>query len=161
MWGLGDVWKNEAVHSRLGCPVGEQTGAEGEELYFQNGYMLWRPDAGLIYVFFERMQPGGWGAFLDTFQPTDPDTDPSVMVPTPEPGKPIYAQPTGRFGKLWRESAWLRDKLGWAVAAHVEDQTSPVTRFTGALQDFERGVLYWNGATCFVLRMDDMSWDMY
>lgn len=161
MWGLGDVWRNEAVRTRLGCPTGEQIGVQGEEIHFQNGYMIWRPDAGLIYVLFERMQPEGWGAFVDTFQPSDPEVSPTVVEPTPMPGGPLYVQPPGRFGKLWRENAWLREKLGWAVIPNPKDQNSPVFRFNGALQDFERGVLFWDGVICFVLRTDDMSWDMY
>ncbi|MGB9880406.1 MAG: hypothetical protein ACPLRM_06560 [Anaerolineae bacterium] len=161
MWGLGDVWNNEAVRTRLGCPTGEQIGVQGEEIYFQNGRMLWRPDSGLIYVLFERLQPEGWGAFIDTFQPSDSEASPSVVEPTPVPGGPLYVQPPGRFGKLWRENAWLREKLGWAVIPNPKDQKSPVSHFNGALQDFERGVLFWDGVICFVLRTDDMSWDMY
>jgi hypothetical protein len=161
MWGLGEVWKNESVYTRLGCPAGEQTGVQGEELYFQHGHMASRPDAGLIYVFLEPLQAQGWGAYLDTYQSSDPESDPTVIVPTPAPGGPLLVQPTGRFGKLWRENAWLREELGWAVAQSREDEAKPGTRFTGAAQDFERGVLFWNGNVCFVLRTDDMSWDMY
>jgi hypothetical protein len=161
MWGLGDVWKNESVRTRLGCHVGEQVGVQGEELHFQNGHMLWRPDAGLIYVFFNRLQAEGWGAYVDAFQSSDPDSDPSVLVPTPAPGQSVYAQPTGRFGKLWRENAWLREKMGWAVVQNPKDQAARVIRFNGAVQDFAGGVLFWNGVVCFVLRADDMSWDMY
>lgn len=161
MWGLGDVWRNEAVRTRLGCPIGQQIGVQGEELHFQNGSMLSRPDAGLIYVLFERWEPLGWGAYVDTFLPSDPASDPNVIVPTPMPGQPLLLQPTGRFGKLWRENAWLRERLGWAVAIGPEVSDTAVIRFNGAAQEFERGVLFWNGNVCFVLRLDDMSWDMY
>jgi len=157
MWGLGEVWQNERVYTRLGCPVGEQLGVEGEEMYFQHGHMLSRPDATLIYVFLERGLAQGWGAYVDTYQPSDPDGDPTVVVPTPAAGEPRLVQPTGRFGKLWRENAWLREELGWAVTESAE----PVSPFRGAVQDFQRGVLFWNGNVCFVLRTDDMSWDMY
>ena len=161
MWGLGDVWKNEAVYTRLGCPVDEQVGVEGEEVYFQHGHMLSRPDATLIYVFLEQHQPGGWGAYVDTFQSSDPDSDANVIVPTPEPGGQLLVQPTGRFGKLWRENAWLREKLGWALAKNPKDGAQSIASFTGAAQDFEGGILFWNGNVCFVLRTDDMSWDIY
>jgi hypothetical protein len=161
MWGLGDVWQNEAVYARLGCPLGEQVPVQGEELYFEHGHMLSRPDATLIYVFLEQLQPQGWGAYVDTFQPSDPDSDPNVIVPTPASSGPRLVQPTGRFGKLWRENAWLREKLGWAVTLSPQAEAQPVTTFTGAAQDFERGVLFWNGNVCFVLRTDDMSWDLY
>jgi len=165
MWGLGDVWNNESVRTRLGCLVGEQIGIQGEELYFENGHMLWRPDIGLIYVLFENpWKPGGWGAFVDTYQPSDPDSDPTLVAPTPMPGPDgkVYSQPLGRFGKLWRGNDWLREKLGWAlVPSDNRGEALPSIRFDGVVQDFEHGVLLWNGAVCFVLRTDDMSWDMY
>jgi hypothetical protein len=165
MWGLGDVWSNESVRTRLGCPTGEQVGIQGEELYFQNGHMIWRPDVGLLYVLTDTpWRPEGWGAFVDTFQPSDPESDPTIVQPTPMsgPGGEIYSQPLGRFGKLWRENAWLREVLEWAKVPY-DDQGQPQSsiRFEGAVQDFERGVLLWNGDVCFVLRTDDMSWDMY
>ena len=161
MWGLGEVWKNEAVYARLGCPVDEQTAVQGEEVHFQHGQMLSRPDTTLIYVLLERTQPQGWGAYVDTFQPSDPDSDPAVIVPTPVPGEQRLVQPTGRFGKLWRETAWLRDTLGWAVAPSSQDKVPSTSSFTGAAQDFQGGTLFWNGNVCFVLRTDDMSWDLY
>jgi hypothetical protein len=163
MWGLGDVWNNESVRTRLGCPVGEQVGVQGEELYFENGHMLWCPDIGLIYVLFDTpWQPEGWGAFVDTFQPSDPDSDPTVVEPTPALGVQVYMQPKGQFGKLWRENGWLRDKLGWAqVPYDGEGRAMSSIHFDGVAQDFEHGTLFWNGDVCFVLRTDDMSWDMY
>jgi len=163
MWGLGDVWNNEDVRTRLGCPVGEQSGVQGEEIYFQEGHMLWRPDAGLVYVLFDApWQPEGWGAFADTFQPSDPNSDPAIVEPTPPSGVQVHMQPKGRFGKLWRENAWLQEKLGWAQVPYDEEgQAIPSIHFNGAVQDFERGALFWNGDVCFVLRTDDMSWDMY
>jgi len=164
MWGLGDVWSNEDVRTRLGCPTGEQVGVQGEEMYFQNGHVLWRPDVGLIYVLFDHpSQPEGWGAFVDTFQPSDPDSDPTIIEPTPASGVQVHVrQPQGRFGKLWRENAWLREKLGWArVPYDDKGRAIPSIGFNGAAQDFERGVLFWNGDVCFVLRTDDMSWTMY
>jgi hypothetical protein len=161
MWGLGEVWKNTAVYSRLRCPLDEQVGVQGEEVHFEHGQMLSRPDATLIYVLLEQLQPQGWGAFVDTFEPTDPDSDPTVIVPTPAPGGQRLVQPTGRFGKLWRQNAWLRDTLGWAVLQSPEGEAQPILGFNGAAQDFEGGVLFWNGHVCFVLRTDDMSWDIY
>jgi hypothetical protein len=165
MWGLGDVWSNEKVRTRLRCPTADQVGIQGEELYFQNGHMIWRPDVGLIYVLVNTpWQPEGWGAFVATFQPPDPESDPTIVEPTPMSGSggKIYSQPLGRFGKLWRENAWLRESLGWARVPYDEEgQPQSGIGFDGAVQDFEHGVLLWNGDVCFVLRTDDMSWDMY
>jgi len=123
--------------------------------------MLWRPDIGLIYVIFTPLQPDGWGAFVDTLQPSDPQIDPAIVAPTPIAGMQVCVQPTGRFGKLWRELSWLRDKLGWAVNQYIDGHQTSVIRFSGVVQDFEGGALLWNGDVCFVLRTDDMSWTMY
>jgi len=161
-WGLGEVWRNETVRTRLGCPLSDQRGVQGEELYFQNGHMLWRPDAGLIYVLFYAQATESWGAFVDTFRPNDPLSDPGIVEPTPPAGVQVYAQPTGRFGKIWRENPWLREKLGWALVPYAADARPLASNpFAGAAQDFERGALLWNGGVCFVLRIDDMSWTQY
>jgi len=157
MWGLGDVWSNEDVRTRLGCPAGEQTGVQGEEIYFQNGHVLWRSDVGLIYVLFKPLQPDGWGAFVDTFQPSDPDT----AAPTPAADAQVDVQLAGRFGKLWRDHPWLQERLGELIDQDVDGVVTFVTSFGGAAQDFEGGTLFWNGDVCFVLRTDDMSWTMY
>jgi hypothetical protein len=160
---LGQVWSNESVRTRLGCLTGEQAGIQGEELYFERGHMLWRPDTGFIYVLFDSpWQPEGWGAFTDTDDPTEADTAPTVVGPTPQSGAPVHMQPKGRFGKLWRENPWLQEKMGLALVPYDDGgKAMPILRFNGAVQDFEHGTLLWNGAVCFVLRTDDMSWDMY
>lgn len=157
MWGLGDVWSNEDVRTRLGCPTAEQVGVQGKEMYFQNGHVLWRPDVGLIYVLFKPLQADGWGAFVDTFQPSDPD----AAAATPAANTQVDVQLTGLFGKLWRDHPWLQDRLGELVYQNVDGVDTFVTPFGGAAQDFEGGTLFWNGDVCFVLRADDMSWTMY
>ena len=162
MWGLGDVWSNEAVRTRLGCPVGDQAGVHGEQLYFEGGHMLRRPDEGLVYVLFDMPGTGSWGAFADAFRLTDMSSDPELVAPTPESGVAVYMQPEGPFGKLWRENVLLRERLGWALVPYdASGQSLTELTFDGAVQDFERGTLLWNGDVCFVLRTDDMSWTMY
>jgi len=157
MWGLGDVWSNEDVRTRLGCPTGEQVGVQGEEMYFQNGHVLWRSDLGLIYVLFKPLQPNGWGAFVDTFQPSDPDS----AAPTPAADAQVDIQFTNRFGRLWRDHPWLQERLGGSINQSVDGEDAFITPFGGAAQDFEGGTLLWNEDVCFVLRTDDMSWTMY
>ena len=161
-WGLGDVWNNEEVRRRLGCQIGDQVGLEGEELYFQGGHMLWRPDAGLIYVLTVPFQEEGWSAFVDTYREGEPASDASIVEPTPASGVPVYMQPTGRFGKVWRENSWLRMRLGWALVP-FDSGGNPLSaqKYGGVVQDFEHGALLWNGDVCFVLRTADMSWTMY
>jgi len=160
-WGLGDVWQNEGVRARLGCPVSEQEAVPGEEVHFEHGMMLARPEARLIYVLLERREALGWGAYVDTFGQADADSMPELVPPGTREGQLPLLQPTGRCGKLWRENSWLREHLGWALGLYPDSQTEVVAPFAGAVQDFEGGVLLWNGNVCFVLRIDDMSWDMY
>lgn len=161
MWGLGDVWKNEDVRSRLGCPVSEQKAVQGEEVHFEHGMMVSRPEAGLIYVLLNRREALGWGAYVDTFRSGDVESVPDLVPPGGKEGQLPLLQPTGRCGKLWRENGWLRDRLGWALGTHPDSRTEVATPFAGAVQDFSGGALLWNGNVCFVLRIDDMSWDMY
>ena len=69
--------------------------------------------------------------------------------------------PTGRFGKLWLENPWMEERLGWAVPFPGSATAELVNTFSGAVQDFERGVLFWNQNVCFVLYIDNMSWTIY
>ncbi|NLS77022.1 MAG: hypothetical protein GXY76_07165 [Chloroflexi bacterium] len=160
-WGIGDVWSQPEVRERVGCPVGSQQGITGEEIYFQGGHMLWRPDNGLIYVLTAPYMQDGWGAFPDTYQPSDLWTDPALATPTPRIGAPKVYQPTGRFGKLWRQNPWMQTRLNWAILMHGETEDDLIHTFAGVVQDCERGLLFWNGNVCFVLYTDDMSWTIY
>lgn len=161
MWGLGDVWNNQDVRARLGCPVSEQEAVHGEEVHFEHGMMLSRPEAGLIYVLLDRREALGWGAYVDTWQENDADSVPDLVSPGAREGQLPLLQPTGRCGKLWRENGWLRERLGWALGTQPDSRAEVTIPFAGAVQDFAGGALLWNGNVCFVLRIDDMSWDMY
>jgi hypothetical protein len=162
MWGLGDVWQNEAVCTRLGCPIGEQAGVDGVKLTFERGEMLWNPEAELIYVVLKTTYGAKWGAFVDTYVPSDPMDDPALVAPTASPGAGLQsAQPTGRFGKLWRLNPSLRDQLGWALVPSNGDSMPSGTPFKGAAQDCEGGILFWDSVVCYVLYTDDMSWAIY
>jgi hypothetical protein len=162
MWGLGDVWANETVRARIGCPVGDQVGVAGAKVEFEHGIMLWRPEAGLIYVLTRGDPDGTWAAFADTYVDADPLSDTSIVAPTPAAGTSVVlAQPTGRFGKLWRQNPKLSNRLGWAVVPAQAMQSNGAISFQGAAQDFVQGVLFWDTTVCFVLRTDDMSWIRY
>lgn len=154
MWGLGDVWANEEVRSRLGCPVGEQKGVRGEKVRLEKGTMLWRPDTNVIYVLFDGQGPGTWGTFA--VASSAPSASPSCSPVIAANTDTSHVPPPGRFGELWCANPWLQKRLGWAVA-----QESGGGSFEGAVQDFELGVLLWDGELCFALRIDDMSWAIY
>lgn len=161
LWGIGDVWSQPEVRERLGCPVGNQQGIAGEEIYFQSGHMIWRPDNGLIYTLTSPYTRDGWGASFDTYKEGDPWTDPTLATPTPHAGAAKAYQPAGRFGKLWRQNPWMQTRLGWAILMHGDTEDDLIHSFSGVVQDCERGVILWNGNVCFVLYTDDMSWTIY
>jgi hypothetical protein len=124
--------------------------------------MLWRADNELIYVLLEADQTGGWAAFVDAFDPSDPETEPTILEPTPSSDVQVVMVPRGRFGKVWYEDELLRQKLGWAIVPYDENgQKISIIPYDGIVQDFEHGALLWNGNVCFVLRSDDMSWTLY
>ncbi len=98
------------------------------EQVFENGRMLWWRDYHIIWVLIgDEVDPeqGEWLCFDDTF--VEGDTE---LLPTFEP--PLDAitlsqrvdiqiqQPIRGFGKLWRETEDIRNRLGWALTAEIE-----------------------------------------
>jgi hypothetical protein len=80
------------------------------EQVFENGRMFWVAPIQQIWVLVvERDAGGAWTVYSDTFREGEPETDQSIVPPTP------FLQPMRGFGKLWRENPDVRDALGWAV----------------------------------------------
>lgn len=73
---------------------------------FERGFMLWRGDIGMIFVF----SKDGYYYIFPSEQysglPDNPITD------TPPDGRSL---PTSGFGKVWGSSANIRDLVGWAL----------------------------------------------
>jgi hypothetical protein len=97
----------------------------GAYQFFEHGTMLWRGDTQQIYVAF---QDGTWAAYDDTFREGEPERDPNLFTP----GELL--QPIRGFGKLWRTTPGLRDRVGWA-RAEEEGANAEVL-------EFERGILF-------------------
>lgn len=96
------------------------TSAAGED--FEGGRVYWYgPVPGLtegtIYVIYN---DGTWESYLDTWQEGMPESDPTLIPPA---GR---YQPVRGIGKLWRENAAVRTRLGWAY--------EPESAFTGRFQ---------------------------
>ena len=84
--------------------------------------MIWREDAGQIYV---RYNSGSWIGFSDTWNEGQPEYScPNIGTTSP----PV---PKRGFGKIWCEHADVRSQLGWA---RNEEQG-----FHGNIQDFLTG----------------------
>ena len=82
---------------------------------FEHGFAIWierwtptRQQAAPSVLFFTN---NGFSAVFDTWKPGEPTSDPMLQVPA---GK---LQPTHGIGKAWRENAFVREQLGWAVSA--------------------------------------------
>lgn len=86
---------------------------------FENGFMIYQPDAdlypynGVIFVFFDG---GAVQRHQDTWLPGDGEGD---NPPVPPEG---YHLPIRGFGKLWRTNPEIQQLLGWA--------TEPETAYT-------------------------------
>jgi hypothetical protein len=91
------------------CPETAPRYSVGAQQIFQNGIMLWIADDDRILA----MTWDGCGRWdlNDTFDSdTDPISDPNLAPPAG------LLQPDYGFGKVWRETARVRDALGWATA---------------------------------------------
>ncbi len=98
---------------------------------FQNGYMFWISTQKVIWVLYKSSDPnrGTWQSFQDTFVDGEPEIDPNL---TPPSG--LY-QPKRGFGKLWRNTPGLRDKMGWATTPEFDLQTHYVYQPGGYLDN--------------------------
>jgi hypothetical protein len=68
---------------------------------------------------------------------------PEPLSQVPPSGK---YEPRAPFGKVWREGAKMKDRLGWAIESAKEGgpwSPEPAKALNGASQGFERGVMYW------------------
>jgi hypothetical protein len=77
---------------------------------FENGYMIWRYDAGSIDVFIGKDGGQTYSSYRNRFYAAMPD---NPVVASPPAG---LFRPINGFGKLWGNVASLRQQLGWAVA---------------------------------------------
>ncbi len=76
---------------------------------------------GTIFIIFN---DGEWGTFPDNWDTTQPSSDPSLVPPE---GR---YQPVERIGKVWRDNADVRNRLGWAY--------EPQSSFSGRIQSYDQ-----------------------
>lgn len=93
------------------CPSGEASASGAAEQPFEHGRMIWLEDVGVLSrVIFVLYDDGKFAKLDDTWTEGQPESDPSLVPPAG------LLQPVRGFGKVWRENASVRDKLGWATA---------------------------------------------
>ena len=127
--GFGNIWHGRSdVQGYLGQPVTPQQGIPYAHQFFATGgYLFERLDTHHIYVLYPTNE---WEVYQDGWQDGE-----DVDDLTPPAG--VYA-PTKGFGKLWRESPAVRSGLEWGSLARTTD-------VDGAVQQFERGLMLFNG----------------
>jgi hypothetical protein len=131
--GFGKVWnEHPEVRSRVGCPTEYESAIQiAAQERFQSGYMFWRGDTKMIYVFLwgsPNDTVGSWQQFPDTWNDGDPEPTPTQPAPSG-----LYT-PVRGFGKVWRENN-LRLSLGYAIET---EQAA-----TGAWQAYDHGYALW------------------
>jgi hypothetical protein len=114
------------------CPLYEPSATAAAEQPFENGRMVWLEEVRgetfvtqrQILVFYD---DGKYEQYQDTWMEGQPESDPSIVPPSG-----MY-QPVRGFGKLWRETAGVRDKLGWATVPEQGFDTFWQQRFQESL----------------------------
>ncbi len=89
------------------CPSGPAQTSPAAEQLFERGRMVWLGSSRMIYVLLDQDRYATLQ--MDTWTPGEPESDPSF---SPPPGR---YQPIRGFGKVWRNNAWIRDRIGWAL----------------------------------------------
>jgi len=114
------------------CPYRPPGFSWAAEQPFENGRMIWLqeiprestasgvPEGPYIYVLYKDDQLPAWQRYDDTWTSEQPETDPAIVPPEG------FRQPIRGFGKLWRNNAEVRERLGWAL--------EPERGFDGAYQ---------------------------
>jgi len=91
---------------------------------FENGYMFWISTQKVIWVLFKSASDpnkGEWQSYQDTFVDGEPELDPNL---TP-PNEKLY-QPRRGFGKLWRNTQEIKERLGWGTTPEFSLNTNYV-----------------------------------
>lgn len=140
------------------CP-GEPVYTAAAQQPFENGFMVWLANEGLITVFYN----GGHGpclngpcfrVFSDNFREGDPESDPAIIPPD---GR---YQPVRGFGLVWRSDAEVRDGLGWATAPEFGGDTW-MQGFSGmGMHNTYNYLRDLNGRIIFMAYFDS-SWQLY
>ena len=130
--GFGLVFQSQPEAPQLvGCPTLGEVAERVVVQRFEHGWMLWQerrdPVPPTVYVLFDDSQR--YLRFDDTYMP---GVDPLSTFSTPPSG---LVEPTGGFGKIWREAGALavRDRLGWATATETSGD--------GSIETFQHGLM--------------------
>ena len=115
---------------------------------FEHGVMLWSISLNVIFVLYDSPAKPRWQQFTDSYTAGMPDSDPSLAPP------PGLQQPIRGIGLVWRQSAKVRERLGWA--------TGPEIPYLGAFQIDMDGERYMQSNTgqVYHLSADQSNWEL-
>jgi hypothetical protein len=134
------------------CPRAASQTLPGVFQQFQRGFMVWlhRPEYGYpsIYVFHNS---GELRFFEDTWTDNEPEHD---SEPDPPEG---MNEPVRGFGKVWRESDWVRESLGWAIDAEFGYEVTFQSGANESLQDTS----YLTHPDSTIIQLNSFSWQFY
>jgi hypothetical protein len=109
----------DSAYGDPSCPYKPAAGTWAAEEAFEGGRMIWlegipaestprgEPQGPTIYVLYD---DGHWERYPDTWTEDEAESDPRIVPPE---GR---YQPIRGFGKLWRTTPEVRERLGWALA---------------------------------------------
>ena len=139
---FGALWSsNTVVQNRLFCPMTLPKTIPMAMQHFEHGHMVYVDLTGAmeglfapkrVYVMFE----DGTGTYFPDFYQGEPEPTPN---PTPPPG---LVAPVLGFGKVWRDQAQVRQKLGWALAGEKGIAKENYQFFTRGLMVRDAGKLF-------------------
>jgi hypothetical protein len=91
------------------CPLYPPNASAGVYQEFENGIMLWVGSLDAIYVLYHDPRLPRWEAYRDFFE------EGMAEESTDYAGAPTETlwQPRRGFGLLWRDSALVRNRIGW------------------------------------------------
>jgi|GEM_PF-1514913 len=152
-WFEGALEMVPGLREEIGCPVEEYHVLTAISQDFQRGYMVWREEKNLIYVFYEG---DGWESYSDRWQEGMPELDPS-FGPPPEG----VLQPKRGFGLVWQEHPEVREGLGWAFNEERACDEAHLQEFHwGLMLECTQFVMPKQKTRIFIL-FDDGTYDIY
>ena len=128
------IGEDEAVAEQLGCPKNVHTNITYEVQHFQTGMALGRQDRPTVYIRYASNDE--WEQREHDWRPGMQDS--SAAPELQSPAEELF-QPVRGIGRIWAESLFVRQALGWATS-----QPEPAN---GVLQSFEGGLLIYNSLT--------------
>ncbi|MBX7252385.1 MAG: LysM peptidoglycan-binding domain-containing protein [Candidatus Promineofilum sp.] len=133
------------------CPAAATLRTTGVYQRFERGFMIWlrQPDGATTVLAF--LDGGELRRATDLWAEGMPESDPSIIPPAG------LFQPVRGFGKVWREDADLRARLGWAVAP---EQSYDLVYQAEARTSLP-SVSYVTRPDAAVLQMMDFTWTVF